>query len=184
MSARWHICPRREFLVLGGGLLAVTAAAALLTGLGFAGQARAVLAVHFARIPASGGQALTIWLHNARVVIGVGVFAAARPVSRALVDYAPAVWDRAIVAVCDGLLGLWAVGSAVTAGVLLGAYGIRQLEAFLPDGPVEVTGWLLLLVLYLDVRHGRATARQTASRLGVVLAVLGVAALLELWAGG
>jgi hypothetical protein len=184
MSTRWHICPRREFLMLAGGLLAVTTAAALLTGLLFPGQARAVLAVHFVRIPATSGQALAIWLHNARVVIGVGVFAAARHVSRAFVDDAFAVWDRAIVALCDGMLGLWAVGSSLTAGVLLGAYGTRQLEAFLPDGPVEVAAWLLLLVLYLDVRQGRATASQTTSQLGVVLTVLGVAALLELWAGG
>ena len=67
--------------------------------------------------------------------------------------------------------------------MLVGTYGMRQLAAFLPDGPVEVTAWLLLLALYLDLRRDRVTLAQAAGRGGVILLLLCLAALLELKAG-
>jgi hypothetical protein len=183
MNATVNILRRRDFWVLSGVLCAVTLVAALMVGIGFPAQARSVLAVHFASLPRSAGVAGAIWLHNARATAGVAVFAAARPLSRRLLDGARPVWDRAIVTVCDVIVGGWAVGSSLVAGVLLGAYGTRQLAVFLPDGPVELTAWLLLVLLYLDVRGSRASLQQAAGRLAVILGLLGVAAILELWAG-
>ena len=97
MTATLDVLRRRDFWVLAGGLAAVTVAAGLVTGLWFAAGARALLAVHFTRLPATLGEAAGIWLHNARSTLGVAVFALARPISRWLLDGARPVWDRALV---------------------------------------------------------------------------------------
>ncbi len=183
MTATVDVLRRRELWIVAGGLSAVTVTAGLVTGLCFAAGARAVLDVHFTALPATAGEAAAIWLHNARSTLGVAVFALVRPVSRRLLDGGRPVWDRLLVGVCDVMVGAWAAGSAIVAGVLVGAYGGRQLAVFLPDGPVEVTAWLLLLVLYVDVRRDRVSLRQAAGRGGVILLLLGVAAVLELAAG-
>ena len=183
MSALGGSLRRRDCAIVFAVLLTATVAAWLLTGLLFATQARSVLAVHFASVPATSGQAVAIWLHNSRSTLGIAVFAVARPVSRRLLGDQTSWLDRAIVRICDSIIGLWAIGYATGAGVLLGAYGIQQLRAFLPEGPVEIAAWVLLVVLYLDLRRGRVTLTQAALRLAVVVAMLGLAAVLELWLG-
>jgi hypothetical protein len=174
---------RRDLALLAGGLLMLTAIAAAATGLLCAHQARAVLAVHFARLPATAGDAAGIWLHNLRVELGVAVFAFLDPASRRLLDGGSRVWRRLLLGIGDVLVAGWALGSSLVAGVLLGAYGTRQLAGFLPDGPVEVTAWLLLIVLYLDVRRGRTTPKTAVGWLAAVAGLLAVAAILELGAG-
>jgi hypothetical protein len=173
---------RHDVARLGAGLLAITGLAAAATALLFAGEARSVLAVHFAPPPATAGDAAGIWLHNLRCELGVAVFAFLDPACRRLIDGAKPLWRRLLVGVGDVCVAGWATGSSIVAGVLLGAYGMRQLEAFLPDGPVEVTAWLLLLVLYLDVRRGRASARTAEVSLFVIAALLAVAAVFEVGA--
>jgi hypothetical protein len=177
------VLARRELAVLAGGLLGITVLAATIAGVLFAGEARSLLAVHFAVLPATATEAAGIWLHNLRSELGVAVFAFIDPACRHLLDGADPVWRRLLVGVGDVFVAGWAVGSSVVAGVLLGAYGMRQLEAFVPDGPVEVTAWLLLIVLYVDVRRGRSTRRAAAVWLTVIAALLAVAAVLELGAG-
>jgi len=174
---------RRDVGLVARGLLLMTAVAAVTTGLLFAHQARALLAVHFTRIPVTAGDAASIWLHNLRSELGVAVFAVVDPVSSRLLDGDSRVWRRLLVGFGDVVMTCWAVGSSLIAGVLLGAYGMRQLAAFLPDGPVEVTGWLLLIVLYVDVRRGRTTLMKAAAWLVVVAGLLALAAVLELGAG-
>jgi hypothetical protein len=176
-----NVLRRRDLLGLAGGLLLVTAFAAAATRLLFAGDVRAVLAVHFQRTPQTAGAAAGIWIHNLRFEIGVAVFAFLDPVGRRLLD--GCVWRRLLVGVGDVIIAGWAIGSSLVAGVLLGAYGGRQLATFLPDGPVEVTAWLLLIVLYVDVRRGRTTPKKAAVWLSAVAALLAVAAVLELGAG-
>lgn len=173
----------RDFVVIASGLLTATALAAAATAVLFAGEARALLAVHFARLPVTFGDAAGIWLHNLRSEFGVAVFAFLDPASRWLLDGTNPVWRRLLASFGDVLVAGGVIGSSLAAGVLLGAYGMRQLLAFLPDGPVEVTAWVLLIVLYLDVRRGRTTAKATAARLAMVAVLLGVAAVLELGAG-
>jgi hypothetical protein len=177
------VLARRDLAVLAGGLATITVLAAALTGVLFAGQARALLAVHFAVLPATASEAAGIWLHNLRSELGVAVFAFVDPACRHLLDGADPVWRRLLVGVGDVFVAGWAMGSSVVAGVLLGAYGMRQLEAFVPDGPVEVTAWLLLIVLYVDVRRGRTSGRTAAVWLLAIAALLAVAAVLELEAG-
>jgi hypothetical protein len=173
----------RDLALVAGGLLMVSAISAAGTGVLFAHQARTVLAVHFARLPATAGDAAGIWLHNLRVELGVAVFAFLEPASRRLLDGGRRVCRRLLLGFGDVLVAGWAVGSSILAGVLLGAYGTRQLAVFLPDGPVEVTAWLLLVVLYLDVRRARITPKTAAGRLALVAGLLAVAAVLELGAG-
>jgi hypothetical protein len=182
MTTHNHSLCWRDFTVAYGALLAVATATTLLTGLMFSAQARSLLAVHFASIPDTPSQALTIWLHNCRSALGVAVFALARFVGRRLSDDT-LVFERVIVGVCDAIIGVLAIGYAVGAGMLIGAYGERQLRVFLPEGPIEVTAWVLLVVLYLDLRRDRVTPKQTALRIVAIVATLGVAAVLELWAG-
>lgn len=177
------VLARREMAVLAGGLAAITMLAAALTAVLFAGEARALLAVHFATLPPTASEAAGIWLHNLRSELGVAVFAFVDPVCRHVLDGADPVWRRLLVGVGDVFVAGWAIGSSVVAGLLLGAYGMRQLEAFVPDGPVEVTAWLLLIVLYVDVRRGRTSGRAAALWLLAVAALLALAAVLELEAG-
>jgi hypothetical protein len=177
-SLRW-----RDFVAVLGVVLSVAAAAALLSGLLFAVQARHLLAVHFASIPDTPAQAFAIWIHNCRSILGVAVFAVARPASQRLLPDGTPAFERVIMRVCDAIVGLWAIGYAAGAGLLLGAYGGRQLRAFLPEGPVEVTAWVLLVVLYLDLRRNRLTPTQAALRIAAIVATLAVAAVLELRAG-
>jgi hypothetical protein len=174
---------RRDCVIVFVVLLAASTTAFVLTRLFVAGQARSLLGVHFASIPATSGQAVAIWLHNARSTLGVAVFAVCRPVCRRLIGEDALRLDRAIVRFCDVIVGVWAIGYATAGGVLLGAYGTRQLRAFLPEGPVEIAAWVLLVVLYLDLRRGRVTLARAAVRLAGVVGALGVAAVLELWAG-
>jgi len=174
---------RRDLAVVTLGLAATSCAAAAVTGLWLAAPARSLLAVHFQAIPRTAGTATAIWLHNAKQLLGVAVFAVAQPAARALLDGARPRWQHLALFGCDILIGGWAIGSSLAAGVLVGAYGSRQLRNFVPYAPVEITAWLLLVVLYLDLRRGRAGLRDAAARLGLVAALLALAAVLELWAG-
>jgi hypothetical protein len=159
-----------------GCWLAVTVACEVLTRAAFAAGVRRLLAVHFVRrLEDPAGEALWIWLHNSKLTVGVALAIAAvalvRPVAPSFVWF------------FDGCLVLWAMVQAALAGVLLGAYGSPQLQAFLPDGPVEVTGWALLLALYINARRGDGW-RQTALGLVWVQALLALAAILEAFGGG
>jgi len=175
---------RRDVGLVARGLLLMTAVAAVTTGLLFAHQARALLAVHFTRIPVTAGDAASIWLHNLRSELGVAVFAVVDPVSSRLLDGDSRVWRRLLVGFGDVVMTCWAVGSSLIAGVLLGAYGMRKLAAFLPDGPVEVTAWALLLALYINARRGHDEWRQTVWGLVSVEVLLALAAILEAWGSG
>jgi hypothetical protein len=159
-----------------GCWLAVTIACAAVTRAALAASMRRLLAVHFVRrLEDPAGEALWIWLHNSKLTLGVMVAIAVVALVRGVVPLL--VWFF------DVCLLLWAVVQAALAGVLLGAYGSPQLRAFLPDGPVEVTGWALLLALYINARRG-AGWRQTALGLVWVQALLALAAILEAFGGG
>lgn len=175
--------PRRDLVLVALGLATVTLTAALVTGRWLAEPARTVLAVHFQAIPNTAGTALGIWLHNVRQLLGVCVFGLAQPVVAGLLQGARPWWLRLVLSGCDVLVAGWALGSSLAAGVLIGAYGARQLRSFLPYAPVEIAAWLLLVVLYLDLRRGRARLQDAAVRLALIAVLLAVAAVLELWAG-
>jgi hypothetical protein len=146
---------------------------ALLTHLAFAVQARRLLAVHFATLPDRPGQALAIWLHNSRLVLGITAWMSTVAAERCLARTSIPLW------VGDVLLGVWAWGTVLVAGVLLGAYGAMQAKAFWPFAPVEITAWALLLSLYIDTRRRRVSIRRALAGIVAVELLLAVAAVLE-----
>lgn len=160
-------------------LLGLAVYYALLTHFAFAADARRILAVRFVGIPNRPEEALSIWLHNSRVVLGVAVVALiARFVpKRRSVGHRGA--EHIPLLVSDVILGVWAVGTVALAGVLAGAYGSAQLRAFMPDGPVEVTAWALLITLYIDARRRRGSGRRLLLELATVEGLLAIAAVLE-----
>ncbi len=174
--------PSRVTALVLAYLSTVAAAAGLATSLGgFGAPVRGVLRVHFTTIAHHVGEAVGIWVHNATIVAGFAIFlGGARLAQR---DPTASRAERAILRACDLALLAWANGSAILAGLLTGAYGPRQLHAFLPQAPVEITAWALLIALYIDVRRQRATVLEIVWGFGVVLALLAAGAVLELWAG-
>jgi hypothetical protein len=166
-------------------VLATAASGAVLGGLAthlaFAAAARRLLAVHFAAVHHDAAAAAGVLTHNATILAGFAVFLSCAHVLQDSEQLGR--FERASLRVCDGVFCLWATGTATLAGVLIGAYGTRQIRAFLPQAPVEIAAWLLLIVLYVDVRRRRATLACTARRLPVILALLALGAVLELWAG-
>jgi len=149
---------------------------ALVTHLAFAAEARRLLAVHFTTVPARPAEALAIWLHNSRLVLGVAICLFVSGLARAVT--APRRIGSTFC-IGDGLIAIWAVGVAFVAGVLMGAYGAAQARVFWPYAPVEVAGWAMLLAVYTNVRLGRHSWRQTVRGLVSVEALLAVAAILE-----
>jgi hypothetical protein len=162
-------------------LLMVAVVAALLTRLVFREAARRLLRVHFVAVPHHAGDALGIWLHNATIVLGFAIFLGCAQLAQRAPDAARTEW--AILRAGDGAMFIWATWTAVLAGVLAGAYGSVQIRAFLPQGPVEIAAWALLIALYIRVRRQRLAAGTTALLLAVVLVMLALSAVLELWAG-
>ena len=162
-------------------LIVVALVAALITRMAFAYNARELLAVDFIPIRRSVAQALEILLHNGVKALAFGTFCGC--VKLAGQGEVPSRMQRLILLCCDGIVCAWWLSTALLAGVLIGAYGSRQALAFLPNGPVEIVAWALLIALYVDVRRGRVSTGQLAARLCVVLALLALSAVLELWAG-
>lgn len=162
-------------------LLAVTCVAAAITRLAFTSEAKRLLAVHFTHVAHHAAAAAGIWVHNTRIFIGFAVFlACAYFIQR---DQRSARIERTILRACDGALLLWATGTAALGGVLAGAYGLTQIRAFLPQGPVELTAWTLLIALYIQVRRQRVTASRAVRQFALILLLLAASAVLELWLG-
>jgi hypothetical protein len=166
-------------------VLRTIAACALLacagTRIGFQAPTRRLLAVHFTMLQLQPAIAFGIWRHNLTILAGVAVAMLCAHFIQA--SESTGRLERLILYACDTALCLWAAGSAGLAGALTGAYGARQLRAFLPQAPVEIAAWLLLILLYVDVRHRRAPLAFMARRLAVIAVLLAAAAILELWAG-
>lgn len=162
------------FLAVAAAMAGMVGYYALLTHLAFAVQARRVLAVHFSTVPAKPGEAVAIWLHNSRFVVGVAICIVVSGLARAARGIA-----RPSFVLSDALLAIWTVGVAVSTGVLLGAYGNAQAKVFWPYAPVELAGWTLLLAVYTNARLRRYRWRQIVRGLVSVEAILAVAAILE-----
>jgi hypothetical protein len=161
------------FTAAASGIACLIGYYALLTYLAFAAQARRLLAVHFTTIPARPSAAVGIWLHNSHLVLGVAVCLLVTGLAGS------AKGGRRAFRFADVLLTVWAVGVALTAGVLLGAYGSAQARAFWPYAPVEIAAWAMLLAVYASARLGRHGWRRTVRGLLTVELLLAVAAFLE-----
>ena len=169
-----------------GCWLAVTLACWIVTRAAFAASVRRLLAVHFvARLADPAHEALWIWLRNSKMTAGVAaciaLVALVRWISPAGRRAAPSGYrcgSRTRSSGCGRCCGPRSPGwrSARTAR--------RSCGAFLPDGPVEVTAWALLLALYINARRGHDEWRQTVWGLVSVEVLLALAAILEAWGSG
>jgi hypothetical protein len=166
------ICRAAVLICSVAGMTGLVGYYALLTHVAFAAQARRLLAVHFATVAARPSVALEIWLHNSHLVLGVAVCLLVAGVAGGVKA------DRAF-SLADVLLTVWAIGVALTAGVLLGAYGGAQARAFWPYAPVEIAAWAMLVAVYASARLGRHGWRRTVRGLLTVELLLAVAAFLE-----
>jgi hypothetical protein len=170
---------RRLFAWVLGGSFAVAAGCAGATSAWFAAGARRLLKVHFiASFHHPLGEATSIWLANSRGTAGTAGCVALILLAQRLAPAARGV-ERIPWWLCDLLIAATAARTAVLAGVLVGAYGTKQLHAFLPDGPVEVAAWALLVCVYVQVRRRRLGLRESAIGLLVAEMLLAIAALLE-----
>ena len=168
-----------------GCWLAVTLACWIVTRAAFAASVRRLLAVHFvARLADPGHEALWIWLRNSKMTAGVAACVALVALVRWISPAGRAGAERIPLWFADSIIGVWSLLWAALAGITLGAYGSAQLGAFLPDGPVEVTAWALLLALYINARRGHDEWRQTVWGLVSVEVLLALAAILEAWGSG
>lgn len=174
MTAFRRLLPR-----MYGGLLFVVAATAAGTAGLFAAAARRTLKVHFvAALHHPLSEAASIWLTNSRASLGVAICVFCIPF---LERVAPAARpsERLPFWLCDAILVFITARTAVLAGVLIGAYGAVQLRVFMPDGPIELLAWALLACIYVQMRRRASTARDSATGLLVVEALLALAAVLE-----
>ena len=129
---------------------------------GVAASVRRLLAVHFvARLADPAHEALWIWFRNSKMTAGVAVAIALVALVQWISPAGRAGAERIPLWFADSILGVWSLLWAALAGVALGAYGSAQLGAFLPDSPVEVAAWALLLSLYVNARRGQGGWRQT-----------------------
>jgi hypothetical protein len=167
-------------LVVFAGWVAAIGLSAGVTSLWLRRWARAALKVHFLshlRRPAS--EAAHIWLTNSRLTCGAAICIFLVLLARSLAPAGLRGLQRLPFLAADVVLAVTLLRTALLAGVLLGAYGSSQARAFMPYGPVELSAWAVLAVIYINARLGRGgPARSARGLLGVEL-LLAVAAVME-----
>ena len=158
----------------------VLAAALIATGVhAFAAAAtRHWLNFPFGGIPAQLGQVLAIFLNNLRLL--AALFAAAIVAQLTVRTGAPGM--RPLTWVCDALVGLGCAVHVALVGMTVGAYGSRGVGALLPHGPVELAAFSLGVSLYLAARREPLSPRRALAVAAPAVAVLALAAVLEVMA--
>jgi hypothetical protein len=153
---------------------------ALVVGAGLAASARRWLAFPFVGIPASPGEAASIFIHNLRALAAVwGMLLVAQSGYPAARNGQPGVVHRTLRRLGEALLGAAIAANVIIVGVSLGAYGTRMVQAALPHGPVELAAYSLALALYLQGRNGPLPIRHVLAVAALSISVLALAALLE-----
>jgi hypothetical protein len=156
---------------------------AILVRLTLAADAREWLDFEFPGIPSRFGEAVAIFVNNARLVLAVliacFVVGQMQPVPEA--RRAERIGLRLGVGLFDLLLLAGVAFHVVFVGTAVGAYGTRTLDAMVPHGPFELASFCLALGLYLTARREAVPLRRIAVVGAVSLTVLAVAALLEVF---
>src|ERR1035437_6443187 len=111
---------------------------ALVVRAGFAVNARRWLAFPFAGIPASPGEAASIFIHNLRALAAVwGMLLIAQSGYPAARNGQPGVVHQTLRRLGEALLGAALAANVIIVGTSFGAYGTRMVRAALPPGAVE-----------------------------------------------
>ena len=153
---------------------------ALVVRAGFAASARRWLAFPFTGIPASPGEAASIFIHNLRALAAVwGMLLIARSGYSAARNGQPGVVHRTLRRLGEALLGAAVAANVIVVGASFGAYGTRMAWAALPHGPVELAAYALALALYLQGRNRPIPIRHVLAVAALSISVLALAAVLE-----
>ena len=153
---------------------------ALVVRAGFAASARRWLAFPFTGIPASPGEAASIFIHNLRALAAVwGMLLIAQSGYPAARNGRPGGVQRTLRRLGEALLGAVVAANVIVVGASLGAYGTRMVQAALPHGPVELAAYSLALALYLQGRNRPLPTRHVLAVTALSISVLALAALLE-----
>jgi hypothetical protein len=153
---------------------------ALVVRAGFAVNARRWLAFPFTGIPASPGEAASIFIHNLRALAAVwGMLLIAQSGYSATRNGQPGVVHRTLRRLGEALLGAAIAANVIVVGASFGAYGTRMVRAALPHGPVELAAYSLALALYLQGRNHRLPIRHVLAVAALSVSALALAAVLE-----
>jgi len=153
---------------------------ALVVRAGFAASARRWLAFQFAGIPASPGEAASIFIHNLRALAAVlGMLLIAQSGHSAARNSQPGVVHQTLQRFGEALLSAAVAANVIVVGASFGAYGTRMVRAVLPHGPVEFAAYSLALALYLQGRNRLLPIRHVLAMAALSISVLALAALLE-----
>lgn len=164
-------------------VLAVVAVAALVTAAACAGAVRDALDFGFGGVPRTLGEAGAVFLHNARLMgaVAAGVLVVQAPrFERA--DGSLGRGGTFLRTVADIVLALAVAVNAAVVGAALGAYGERMWRAVLPHAPLELAAYACALALYLRARDARLAPRPALTLAASALALLALAALVEVFA--
>jgi hypothetical protein len=143
-----------------------------------AAPARRWLAFPFTGVPATPGEALSIFAHNLRLLAAAaGLLLIAQSPLRA--GFVPGRASRALRAGGELVLGGVALANIALVGAALGAYGSRMAGALLPHGPVELAAYAFMGALYLRGRDAVLSGRAIATTATTSVALLALAAVLE-----
>jgi hypothetical protein len=153
---------------------------ALVVRAGYAPSARRWLAFPFTGIPATPGEAASIFIHNLRALAAIfGLLLIARSGCWPAGNGQPGVVHRILRRAGEALLGAAVAANMIVVGASLGAYGTRMVRAALPHGPVELAAYSLALTLYRQGRSRRLPVRHVLAVAALSVSMLGLAALLE-----
>jgi Stage II sporulation protein M len=153
---------------------------ALVVRAGFAASARRWLAFPFTGIPASPGEAASIFIHNLRALAAVwGMLLIARSGYSPACNGQPGVVHQTLRRLGEALLGAAVAANVIVVGASFGAYGTRMVWAALPHGPLELAAYSLSLSLYLQGRSRPLPIRHVLAVAALSISVLALAAVLE-----
>ncbi len=154
--------------------------AALVVRAGFAASARRWLAFPFTGIPASPGEAASIFIHNLRALAAIlGLLLIAQSGYSVARNGQPGVVHQTVRLLGEALLGAAVAANVIVVAASFGAYGTRMVRAALPHGPVELAAYSLALALYLQGRSRPLPIRHVLAVGALSISVLALAALLE-----
>jgi hypothetical protein len=176
----------RALAILAVGVIAVTAAVAGVTAVGFGAQARGLLRFGFAGVTRQLGSAAQIFLNNAKLVAlaGLAAFVAQVQLGAAAVkglSLTPGTLAWLSRACGMGLLVAASVNVAIV-GLAIGAYGSRMCIACLPHGPVELAAYCTAVDFYLAARRRPLSRTAWLAAGAATVGLLALAALLETYA--
>lgn len=161
----------------------VTAAVALVVAITVGGEGRGWLGYGFGGVPRNIGEALGIFLNNAKLPAAVGVAALVAQMGqrdgRARSPSLDARYLRGVSRACDVGLLVAALINVALVGLSVGVYGWRMVVAMLPHGPIEVAGYCVAASFYFESRRRPVPLRTWLVAGSLTAFLLGTAALLE-----